>query len=103
MSKHNVLGRMADAAQLYGVSIPGVPLVEIAGDGRVLIENHMGVTEYGKQRISLKVKFGQICVCGDGLELLKITRVMAVISGKIQNVEIHKGVSNGTESKTCQR
>ena len=91
MSKNNLLGRITDAVGLYGISVPGVPLVEIAGDGRVLIENHMGVTEYGKERISLKVKFGQICVWGKGLELLKITRDTAVISGKIHNVEFHKG------------
>lgn len=91
MSKKNFLGRMADAAGLYGISVPGVPLVEIAGDGRVLVENHLGVTEYGKERISLKVKYGQICVCGEALELLKITRDMAVISGRIHNVALHKG------------
>ena len=33
------------------VVLPGQPVVELVGDRRVLIENHIGVTEYGTERI----------------------------------------------------
>ena len=48
MGKH-FIDRMADAADLPDEPIPGQPLVEIAGERRVLIERHSGVTEYGRQ------------------------------------------------------
>ncbi len=46
------------------VVLPGQPVVELVGDRRVLIENHIGVTEYGTERICVKVKYGQLSVCG---------------------------------------
>jgi len=54
MEKH-FMERVAMAADLPDEPIPGVPLVEIAGDRRVLIEHHCGVTQYGRCRISVRV------------------------------------------------
>ena len=80
--------RLTKAADLQEEPIPGLPLIELAGDRRVLIENHCGVTEYGRDRIRVKVKFGQICISGQGLELAKMTKGQLVISGKINGVEL---------------
>ena len=35
-------------------------IVEIAGDRRVLIENHFGVKEYSREKIGVKVKYGLV-------------------------------------------
>lgn len=83
--------RLARAADLQDTPIPGVPLIEIAGDGRVLIENHKGVTQYSKQRICVKVKFGQVCICGQGLRVAKMTKSQLIICGKIESVELFRG------------
>lgn len=83
-----LLQRLADSADLPGESLPGVPLVEIAGQGRVLIENHGGVCEYGCEQIRVKVGFGQVCVQGCGLTLSQMTSSQLVISGKIQCVSL---------------
>ncbi len=48
----------------HGGDPAGLPLTEIAGDRRVLIENHLGITEYGPEKIQVRVRFGAICVQG---------------------------------------
>lgn len=69
----------------------GMPLVEIAGEKRVLIENHKGVTEYDADRICIRVKFGQICVCGGNLTLAQMTGACLVICGRIDSITLLRG------------
>ena len=70
--------------------LPGLPVVELVGERRVLIENHNGVIEYGTERISVKVKFGVICVSGCDLELAKMTRHQLVITGTIHSLMVKR-------------
>ena len=70
--------------------LPGVPIIELAGDRRLLIENHKGVTEYGAERICVKVKYGVICVCGYEMELAKMTKEQLVITGLIRSITIQR-------------
>lgn len=82
--------RLADSADLSGEPMPGVPVVELAGDRRVLIERHSGVTEYSGERICVKVHYGVVCVCGCGLELTRMTREQLVITGRIDAVQLQR-------------
>lgn len=82
--------RLADSADLYGEPLPGVPIVEIAGDRRVLIERHGGVIEYGGQRIRVRVRYGIICVTGCNLELTRMTGQQLIISGQIDCVQLQR-------------
>lgn len=83
--------RLSTAADLLDEPLPGLPLVELAGDRRVLIERHMGVSEYTKERIMVKVKLGHICVCGTNMELSRIMKSQLVIKGTIFSVSIIRG------------
>lgn len=87
---HFFLERLAEDTDLTMEPLPGQPIVEIAGDRRVLIENHLGVRAYGREKILVKVKYGCICVCGCGLELLRMTREQLVIRGKIDAVTLQR-------------
>lgn len=71
--------------------LPGQPIVEIAGDRRVLIENHLGVKAYGREKIVVKVKYGALCVCGCGLEMMRMSREQLVIQGRIDAVTLQRG------------
>lgn len=88
--KRNLLQRLAEGADLPGEPLPGQPIAEIAGDRRVLIENHQGVKEYTREKICVKVKYGQLTVCGCGLELACMTREQLVISGRIDSITLHR-------------
>lgn len=71
-------------------SIPGLPIVEIAGEHRVLIENHQGVAAYGQEKILVNVKFGSVCICGCNLEMLRMTKEQLVIYGRIDSVGLQR-------------
>jgi sporulation protein YqfC len=80
--------RLAETTDLQGEAFPGQPLIELYGDRRVLIEHHDGVTEYGREKIQVKVRYGYVCVCGNCLELARMTADQLVITGRIDSVSI---------------
>lgn len=86
-----ILTRLTERADLPGEPLPGVPLVEIAGERRVLIENHQGVCEYGREQIQVHAAYGLIRVCGGNLELARMTTAQLVIAGRIDSVTLIRG------------
>lgn len=88
MRGRNWADRIGVAADLQDECIPGLPLIEIAGNVRVLMEHHCGVTEYGKRRIVVQTKDNLVAVEGDNLELTKMTSDQLIISGTIYSVAL---------------
>ena len=80
--------RLAEGMAMSGENLPGLPLVEICGERRVLIENHRGVSRYSEDRICIRVAYGEVAVAGRGLELARMTREQLVISGCIEGVTL---------------
>lgn len=88
MKRQGWIERLAAGADLQGEATPGQPLLELFGDRRILIEHHKGVTEYGKERIMIRVRFGCICINGMDLELACMTAQQLVITGQVFSVEL---------------
>lgn len=88
--QRHLLDRLVEDMDLTGEPIPGQPVLELAGDGRILMENHQGIIQYSCDKICVKVKFGHVAVCGRNLELAKMTREQLVITGNIDAVTIHR-------------
>lgn len=65
---------------------PDLPIVELAGSHRVLVENHLGVTQYSTERIGIKMKYGQLRINGCGLILEHMTKVKLVVTGRIDGI-----------------
>lgn len=84
------LKRLTENTELMMEPMPGLPIIEITGDRRVLIENHFGVKAYGREKIIVKVKFGNVCICGCSLEVLRMTREQLVIRGRIDGVTLNR-------------
>ena len=84
------LRQLADRTELESEALPGLPILEIAGDRRVLIERHRGVIEYGPERIRISVSYGTVCVNGCGLELVRMTHQQLVIAGRVDSVCIQR-------------
>ena len=80
------LQQLADRTELESEALPGMPILEIAGDRRVLIERHGGVLEYGPERIRVRVSYGTVCVSGYSLELVRMTSQQLVIAGQVDSV-----------------
>ena len=86
---------LAEELRMGETPLPGVSLVELSGDGRVLIENHFGITQYGKERICIKVSFGCVEICGCNLILSRMTPGQLVVRGRILSITLHRRDSNG--------
>lgn len=68
--------------------LPGVPIIEICDQERVLIENHRGIIGYGCNEVRVKVRYGCVCVCGHQLKLMRMSKTKLVITGKICGVTL---------------
>ena len=89
--KRNLAQRLATVADLPDEPIPGLSLVEIAGDRRGLVENHKGVMAYSPETIRIRAKFGEICIAGTNLTLSRMTKGQLVICGCIDSVRLLRG------------
>ena len=88
------LARAARHAKQMAEPVASLPLVELTGEHRVLIENHIGVTEYGLSEICVAVKFGHIRVLGTCMHLQHMTRERLLITGNIDQISLCRRCSN---------
>lgn len=87
-SNGNIIERIQKNTDFATHTLQGQPVIEIAGNKRVLIENHCGVREYGHERITVQSSYGCICVTGRNLELIRMTKEQLVITGQILCVQL---------------
>lgn len=82
---------MGKLQQLCGqgkMLIPAMlPVVELVGQGRLLIENHQGVLSYSSEEIKIKVSYGCVIVVGSNLQLMEMSRVKLAICGRIDGLQ----------------
>lgn len=86
---HSILEYLSQQSQ-DSEAIPLLPIVEIAGNQRVLVENHLGVIQYCPEQIGIRVKYGEVAVSGCSLTLRHMTRTKLVITGQIDQVCLHR-------------
>ena len=91
MGIHSITNRLLNNADLATELQPLQSLVEIFGDQRVLIENHCGIRKYTTQEIVISAKNADICVAGDGLHIVLMTKERLVIQGGICNISLYRG------------
>lgn len=84
--KYHILQRIADQADLASEPLPGIPVVEIAGDRRVLIESHNGITGYDETEIRINVSFGQIQIRGKKLVISMMSKNTLIVSGIVEEI-----------------
>ena len=80
--------RVTRQVNLPGEKVPGQPLLELFGDRRILVEHHQGVTEYGREKILIRVRYGHLAISGMDLELNCMSAEQLVITGRIFSVEL---------------
>lgn len=86
--RSNLLERIADYADLKEENVTALPLLEVCGFQRVIIEQHRGVIEYGTKRITVRIKDGAYSVCGSDLSLCRMCNRQLLIRGNIEQVEL---------------
>lgn len=73
-------------------AFPGLPIVEIAGDSRVLIENHLCILEYHVDQIVVKMKYGLLYIKGSKLSIVQMSAQQLVICGCIESLALQRGM-----------
>lgn len=68
-----------------------IPVVELCGRNRLLIENHMGVLGYGMREIRIKVSYGSLLITGRDLKLMELCKEQLVIIGYIDSLTVLGG------------
>ena len=66
-----------------GIPMPGIPLTEVLGNRRVLIENHLGIAAYSSNSIHVNVSKGIVCIEGSSLEIVCISKEKMIVNGCI--------------------
>lgn len=89
--KDSIFRQILDQADLTEEAVPGDTLVELMGDGRVLIERHRGVTQYCGEHIQVRTGFGAVSVLGCSLRLRLMTDEKLVIAGQIDDIRLVRG------------
>lgn len=83
MAGRNILSQIRGCTELTKQ-----PIVEIAGQNRVLIENHQGVLAYSPEEIGIRVSYGKIVITGSGLKLMQISCDQLVVKGHIDSLQL---------------
>lgn len=65
-----------------------LPIIELVGQNRLLIENHQGVLSYATNEIKIKVSYGCVLVAGVNLQLMEMSRVKLAICGRVVTLQI---------------
>lgn len=91
MKRGKILRTITEKAGLHSEALPGVPLVELNGDDRVLVENHKCVVGYKDREILVRVCYGLLRFSGNGLVLACAKKGQLIIHGKIDSITLHRG------------
>ena len=89
----SILQRVIHGSELPSQPLPVVPLVEIVGQSRVLIENHTCIAAYNAQEIYARVKDGMIIIRGNHLHLAYMSGEKLVITGTIESIHLSNHTS----------
>ena len=91
--------RFLEAAGIPDETLPRQMLLEICGDKRVLIENHLGVVGYGTDCIRVRVPFGNVCIRGENLHLCRMLGRQLIVTGCISGVELEREGNHGNSTR----
>lgn len=86
-----VLGNIPEIIDVPDQTLPGVPIIEIYGNRRVLIEGRCAVTQYGATCVRLRNRIGVVSICGCGLSMAELSPNRMIVTGSIEGVSIMKG------------
>ncbi len=82
-----LLKRTADIFDLPGEALMGEPRVTVTGTGKLHLENHRGLVEYGTERVVANVRGGMVKITGEGLTVAAMSDLELVLRGTVRTVE----------------
>lgn len=89
--ERSMLHLMTEAMDAPQELLPGASLIEIAGNRRVLIENHRGVLQYERDLLRVRLIKGAAVIRGSGLTIARMSKRQLVVTGGIDGVDLERG------------
>ena len=86
--KERLLERTAEALELPGDVVAGLPRIELTGDRELRMENHRGILAYGSDEIQIAGGRLVVKVRGENLELRAMNAGELLITGSLRGVEL---------------
>ena len=86
--KERLLERTAEALELPGDVVAGLPRIELTGDRELRMENHRGILAYGSREIQISGGRLVVKVRGENLELRAMNAGELLITGAIRGVDL---------------
>ena len=84
--KQGVLPRLADRLELPEEALSGAAKLTLVAGRRALIENHQGILEYSRERITLNLGAARLSLMGQELRIAAMNRQEVLIRGEVQDV-----------------
>ena len=88
-NRRGLLEKTAEALDLPGEIVAGLPHIELTGSHELRMENHKGILAYGDQEIQVSGGVFLIQIRGSGLELRAMTGLELLITGRIDSIQLH--------------
>ena len=86
--KERLLERTAEALELPGDLVAGLPRIELTGDRELRMENHRGILAYGSREIQISGGRLVVKVRGENLELRAMNAGELLITGALRGVDL---------------
>ena len=86
--KERLLERTAEALELPGDVVAGLPRIELTGDRELRMENHRGILAYGSREIQISGGRLVVKVRGENLELRAMNAGELLITGTLRGVDL---------------
>ena len=85
MKKKGIVPSLADRLELPEEAL-GTPKLTVIDARRALIENHRGILEYSRERISVSLGKRQVSLMGRELRIAAMNRKELLIRGELQDI-----------------
>lgn len=82
--------KLTESADLTAEAMPGQTIVEIAGENRVLVENHGGIKVYTQSEVIVNTKYGFAHICGSGLDIIRMSTETLIIKGRVREIKLQR-------------
>ena len=86
--KETLTAKLAARLDLPAEAVSAAPRITISGGGRVLIEGHRGLLEFGEERVAAAGAGCTILVRGEKLRMQAMSGRDMVVTGRLWSVEL---------------
>ena len=83
--------RLPEALHIPDQTLPGVPIIEMYADRRVLVEGRCAIMQYESTCIKLRCCAFRVDVCGAGLNITELSGNQLIITGVIDRISVQRG------------